>query len=144
MSLRCEFWSTCRKTETFPAVSSNAVRWCLIQIFAGGHNWAKNLALAKTLVTVRGGSEILLSRSATDEAGLGTSSGVFRAKLMLGTLAVYDIFGGYAHRKGGHIHPRSYLAPGHGYFTPGVIADDPVFFSTSRQRAYQLVPSQSS
>ncbi|KAF9653199.1 hypothetical protein BDM02DRAFT_2144413 [Thelephora ganbajun] len=60
----------------------------LMDILAGGHNWAKNLTLAKTLVNVRGGPEMLLSRSAADEAGLGTSNGVFRAKLMLEILAV--------------------------------------------------------
>ena len=47
---------------------------------------------------------MLLSRSATGEAGSGSSNGVFRAKLMLETLAVYDIFGGYAYRRGGHMH----------------------------------------
>lgn len=95
MSLRCGFWSTSIKAETFPAAPLNTPT----QIFAGGHNWTKNLTLAKTLVNVRGGPETLLSRSAADEPGLGTSNGVFRAKLMLETLAVYDIFGVYAHRR---------------------------------------------
>ena len=76
------------------------MRWCLTQIFAGGHNWTKNPTLAKTLVNIRGGPEILLAQSAADEPGFGTSNGVFRAKLMLETLAVYDIFGRCAHGKG--------------------------------------------
>jgi hypothetical protein len=85
------------------------IRWYLTQIFAGGHNRTKSLALAKTLVNIRGGPEILLSRSATDEPALRASNGVFRAKLMLEILAVYDIFGGYVLGRGGHTHP---LPPG--------------------------------
>ena len=76
--------------------------WYLAQIFAGGHNWTKNFALAKTLVKVRGGPENLLSRNAADGPSLGTSDGVFRAKLMLEILAVYNIFGVYAHGRGRH------------------------------------------
>ena len=78
--------------------------WCLTQILSGGHNWTKILVLAKTLVNVRGGPETLLSRSAADEPGFGTSNGVFRTKLMLETLAVYDIFGVYTHGRGGYTH----------------------------------------
>jgi hypothetical protein len=49
------------------------------------------MELAKTLVNVRGGPAVLLARSLEDKPTAGT--GVFRAKLMLEILAVYDIFG---------------------------------------------------
>lgn len=83
--------------------------------------------MAKTLVNVRGGPEIFLFRSSTDEADLRPSDGVFRAKLMLETLAVYDIFGGYTNGRGGVL--RAYLTlRRHCSCASGVTADDPVFF----------------
>jgi hypothetical protein len=48
--------------------------------FAGGHNRAKNPALAQALVNVRGGPEILLACSAADSAAFGASGGDFRVK----------------------------------------------------------------
>lgn len=49
------------------------------------------MELAKTLVNVRGGPRVLLARSMEDKPPAG--AGVFRARLMLEILAVYDIFG---------------------------------------------------
>ena len=82
------------------------MRWLLAQIFAGGRNWSALLALTKTLANVRGGLEIPLLRSAAGGPGFGMSNGVFRVKFMLEVLAVYDIFGGYAHGRvgGGRVH----------------------------------------
>jgi len=62
----------------------------LTDIFAGGHNWQKNMELAKTLVNIRGGPGVLLARSLEDKPPAGT--GVFRAKLMLEILTIYDVF----------------------------------------------------
>jgi len=105
VSRRCDSWSACRKTEIFPVVCSpkcscTSPRPLLVVIIE-----FKAWLLAKRSVNVRGWQGILLSRSATDEAGLGTSGRVFRPNLMLETLAVYDIFGGSAHGRGGRTAP---------------------------------------
>ena len=51
------------------------MRWYFPQMFTGGHNRAKNPALAKALVNVRGESEIFLTRSFTDGVTLGIPDG---------------------------------------------------------------------
>lgn len=93
--------------------------------------------LAGTLVDIRGGPEILLTRSFTDGVTLGMPDGAFRAKSMPETHAVHDILGGYACRRGGHI--TLLLTPRRYYFcTPGVVTDGSVSFS--QQGTYQPAP----
>ena len=100
MSLRCDLWPTYNTTEIYLNAVVPHPDLC-----RRSYNWTTNLALAKTLVNVRGGPEILLSRSAADEPGFGMSNGVFRAKVMLETLAVYDIFGRCAWEGLGRVSP---------------------------------------
>lgn len=63
----------------------------LIDIFSGGQGWGKTLTLAKTLVNMRGGPAVLLARSLQSKHN--TVTGVSRARLLLETVAVYELFG---------------------------------------------------
>jgi hypothetical protein len=65
------------------------------QIFAGGHNWQRNMELAKTLVNFRGGPSAVLAFNPENKSRAG--AGVFRAKLLLEILAIYDMFGVSCH-----------------------------------------------
>ncbi|OCH95164.1 hypothetical protein OBBRIDRAFT_810069 [Obba rivulosa] len=79
------------------AALSAAVSITLIDIFSGGYNWAKAIDTAKNLINARGGPAVLLARSG--EPKPGTVTGVWRARLILEIVAVYEIFGCLASRQ---------------------------------------------
>ncbi|KAF9222571.1 hypothetical protein BS17DRAFT_802813 [Gyrodon lividus] len=63
----------------------------LMDIFSGGHNWTKNMDLARTLVNIRGGPSALLSRGLHLQSK--TTSEKARTRLLLEILVVYDVAG---------------------------------------------------
>ncbi|EMD37894.1 hypothetical protein CERSUDRAFT_114532, partial [Gelatoporia subvermispora B] len=73
------------------AALSAGVAIALIDIFSGGQNWSRTLDMTKGLIHARGGPAALLARSAHPKPG--TVTGVWRARLILEIVAVYEIFG---------------------------------------------------
>ncbi|KZT52098.1 hypothetical protein CALCODRAFT_502684 [Calocera cornea HHB12733] len=77
----------------------------LIDIFTGGQNWTANLALAKTLIDLRGGPRTIIATNKPHLIDGGAK--VSPARLLLEILAVYDTFGSLTTGE-----PPTILAPG--------------------------------
>ncbi|CAG7853875.1 SubName: Full=Uncharacterized protein {ECO:0000313/EMBL:CCA67948.1} [Serendipita indica DSM 11827] len=65
----------------------------LIDIFSGGHQWTRNINLAKTLIALRGGPATILNTNLPKQARFGGGVTVSPARFWLEMLAVYETFG---------------------------------------------------
>ena len=65
------------------------------QIFSGGHQWTRNINLAKTLIALRGGPSAILNSNLPKQARFGGGVTVSPARFWLEMLAVYETFGGF-------------------------------------------------
>jgi hypothetical protein len=64
-----------------------------VQIFSGGHQWTRNINLAKTLIALRGGPAAILNTSVPKQARFGGGVTVSPSRFWLEMLAVYETFG---------------------------------------------------
>ncbi len=74
-------------------LASHVIDLLFFQIFAGGNDFESNLAIARQLIEARGGPENIIAANAPSRTSFGGGVTVSPARLLLETLAVYDVFG---------------------------------------------------